>query len=66
MTNSENKVSGNSTLGNPKPEHSPAHKVDPQHADVKHDELSGSVKMAPAKHPLKRRDNNFNTFNKKF
>ena len=49
MANSENNASGKSTFGNPKPEHSPAHKVDPLHADVKHDELAGSVKIAPAK-----------------
>jgi hypothetical protein len=49
MTNSENKASGNSTIGDPKQEHFPTHKVDPQHANVKHDELSGSVKIAPAK-----------------
>lgn len=51
MTNSENKADGNSSTDKPKPKpkHFPAHELDPQHTDGKHEDSLGRVGIAPAK-----------------
>ena len=49
MKEQENKANWNSTTGKPEPKQDATHKVDPQHADVKHDEALGRVGIAPSK-----------------